>query len=406
MPQAPAIALEGPKGVGKTATASQRAATVIALNEAVDAESLLNEPSRLSADRAPILLDEWQRVPEVWDRVRSAVDAGAEPGRFLLAGSAVPLGAPIHSGAGRILHVRMRPLSLAERGAEPAVSLAALLAGQHEGVSGQTEWTLSDYAREIARSGFPGLRRYSDDLAADYLDGYLADTASRDFPQQGLRLRQPDTLTRWLRSYAAATATTAHYSAILDAATPGEGDKPARKTTLAYRDVLSSLWLLDDVPPYGAALGSGTALARAPKRFLADPALATRLLGLDAEMLTRGVGQTPFARYGSITGRLFEALVALNLQVYAACLRAEVTHLRTARGAHEVDFIVRRGPASVAIEVKLSPTVDDRDTAHLNWLASQLGPELVARIVVTTGPRAYRRREDGVFVVPAVLLGP
>jgi predicted AAA+ superfamily ATPase len=210
-----------------------------------------------------------------------------------------------------------------------------------------------------------------------------------------------------MRAYAAATGTTTGYESILDAASPGEGNKAARATTVAYRDVLESLWLFDDVPAWGAALGSTTRLSQTPKHFLADPGLAASLLGLDADMLTRGVKGGPFTeRYGSITGRLFEALVALDLHVYASALRAEVSYLRTARGEHEVDFIVRQGLSCVGIDVKLSPTINDHDVRHLVWLKERLGPEMVAGIVVTTGPRAYRRATDGVFVVPAALLGP
>lgn len=66
--------------------------------------------------------------------------------------------------------------------------------------------------------------------------------------EQGLRVRRPGTLHRWLRAYASATATTAHYSAIVDAATQGEGDKPSAATTIAYRDVLAKLWMLDPEP--------------------------------------------------------------------------------------------------------------------------------------------------------------
>jgi uncharacterized protein len=86
------------------------------------------DPSRLLDRPGPVLIDEWQYVPESWDLVRRAVDAGAAPGRFLLTGSALGIGLSTHSGAGRIVSVRMRPLSFAERGlATPTVSLKTLL---------------------------------------------------------------------------------------------------------------------------------------------------------------------------------------------------------------------------------------------------------------------------------------
>ncbi len=127
----PAIALEGPKGVGKTATALQRAKTVYRLDDPDRRAILEADPSRVLGGVPPVLIDEWQKVPDTWDLVRRAVDDGAEPGRYLLTGSAAPSGLATHSGAGRIVTVRMRPLALSERGLEsPTVSLRQLLSGR------------------------------------------------------------------------------------------------------------------------------------------------------------------------------------------------------------------------------------------------------------------------------------
>lgn len=125
LPYAAAIAVEGPKGVGKTETARRRASTVMRLDTQEGAGVLAADPT-FSAERpGTILIDEWQRHPESWDYVRRAVDERAEPGRFLLTGSATPVaGTDTHSGAGRILSLRMRPMALFERaGAEPPPGL-------------------------------------------------------------------------------------------------------------------------------------------------------------------------------------------------------------------------------------------------------------------------------------------
>ena len=105
-----AVALDGPKGVGKTATGLQRAATVHALDDPARREIARADPARLLEGARPVLIDEWQNVPESWDLVRRAVDAGAAVGSFLLAGSADPRSLSTHSGAGRIVSVRMRPM--------------------------------------------------------------------------------------------------------------------------------------------------------------------------------------------------------------------------------------------------------------------------------------------------------
>jgi predicted AAA+ superfamily ATPase len=403
-----AIALDGPKGVGKTATGLQRAATVHALDDPAQREIARADPARLLEGAPPILIDEWQHVPESWDLVRRAVDAGAAPGSFLLAGSAHPRSRATHSGAARIVSVRMRPMSLAERGVgAPTVSLADLLSGSRSPLRGHSDVSLERYTDEIVASGFPGLRGLGGRALRAQLDGYLARVVDRDFEEMGREVRNPAVLQRWMNAYAAASSTTTMWERVRDAATSGQGEKPSKTTTIPYRDVLERLYLLDPVPAWLPSRNHFSRLASPPKHQLADPALAARLLGVDAAALLAGQPSgIAIPRDGTLLGALFESLVTLSVRVHAQAVEATVRHLRTARGEHEVDLIVERGDGRVvAIEVKLARTVDDGDVNHLRWLAGRLGPDLLDAVVITTGPEAYRRA-DGIGVVPASLLGP
>lgn len=403
----PAVAIVGPKGVGKTATAMRRAATVHALDDPAQRSVARADPSRLLAAAPPILIDEWQHVPECWDLVRRAVDAGADPGRFLLTGSASLVGIETHSGAGRIVSVRMRPLTLSERGvARPSVSLGELLRGGRPPVGGHTDLRLGDYVEEILCSGFPGMRSLAGRPLRAQLDGYLDRIVDRDFPELGHPIRNPAALRRWMTAYAAASSTTASFETIRDAATGGEGEKPAKTTTQPYRDVLERLWVLDPVPAWMPTRNRIRRLSNPPKHQLADPALAARLLGLDAEALLSGRPVGPeIPRDGTLLGALFESLCTLSLRVYAQASEARVFHLRTSGGEHEVDLIIEREDGHVlAVEVKLSRDIGDDDARHLSWLTQRLGDSLIDAVIVTTGEQAYRR-PDGIAVVPAGLLG-
>lgn len=407
LPGLAAISIEGPKGVGKTATALTRSATVHQLDDVGQRQIIEADPARLERGPTPILIDEWQRWQPSWDIVRRSVDANPTPGRFLLTGSASPAGAETHTGAGRIVPIRMRPLSLAERGFATSVSLASLLSGTRPTISGATPVTLDDYVAEILASGFPGLRGLTDRQLRAQLDGYLARVIDREFPEQGLTLRRPDTLRAWMRAYAAATSTTASFETIRDAATPGVGNKPSVTTTLPWRDILTRLWLLDPVAAWLPSNNKLKELAAADKHQLVDPALAARLLNITAQKLVSGGDIEPsLPRDGTFLGALFESLVALNLRVYAQFAEANVRHLRTQRGGHEIDFIVV-GPDDgvVAVEVKLSATVTEKDVKHLHWLRGRIGDQLLDAALITTGTEAYRR-DDGIAVVPAALLGP
>ena len=408
LPALPALALEGAKGVGKTFTARRRARTVHALDAPGALELFEADPRRLIDGDPPVLLDEWQRVPTSWDLVRRAVDDDPSPGRFLLTGSAAPAGGGTHSGAGRIVRLRMRPLTLVERGVgEPTVSVRELLRGGRRPLKGSTPVGLERYADEICSSGFPGLRGLSDRALRAQLDGYLERVIDRDFEEVGQPVRTAGALRRWMTAYGAATATTAAYDAIRDAATPGERDKPAKATAQAYREALERLWILDPLPAWLPTSRHLRRLGSAPRHHLADPALAARLLGVEAGALLEVGPKGPLTpRDGTLLGQLFESLVSLDVRVYAQTAEARVGHLRTHGGEHEVDLIVERGDHRVlAIEVKLAHTVRDDDLRHLRWLQDQLGDRVLDAIVVTTGSDAYRR-PDGIGILPAALLGP
>jgi predicted AAA+ superfamily ATPase len=402
-----AISLDGAKGVGKTSTALHHGASIVALDDPAVREVLEAQPRRLTLGDEPIVIDEWQRLPASWDVVRRAVDADPRPGRFILTGSASPTNRPTHSGAGRIVPVRMRPLSLAERGLEQAtVSLATLLTGRRPELDGTTDVDLEGYTDEILMGGFPGMRHRSARLQRAALDGYLRVIIDRDLPEVGLEVRNPAGLDRWLRAYAAATSTAASYETIRDAATGGQGEKPAKTTTIPYRDALERLWLLDPLPAWAPTKNHLSRLAIAPKHHLADPALAARLVGLDAGALLSGEGPDVIRRGGSFLGALFESLMTLSIRVAAQASEATVHHLRSHGGHREIDLVVvRPDQRVVAIEVKLSREVADADVRHLDWLRGALGDDLLDAVVVTTGGHAYRRA-DGIGVVPAALLGP
>lgn len=401
-----AVSVEGPKAVGKTETALRRANTIHQLDDPGQLEIVRAEPSRLISGDPPILIDEWQRLPSSWDAVRRAVDTDPSPARFILTGSATPADATTHSGAGRIVTIRMRPLSIAERALEtPTVRLAELLSGRRAELDGSSRVSLADYTAEITGSGFPAIRPATGRLLRSQLDGYIDRIVERDFIEAGHRIRNQGALRRWLAAYAAASSTTATYETIRDAASAGEGNKPAKTTTGPYRATLEQLWMIDEVPAWSPSRNRLRRLGAAPVHQLADPALAARLLGVDAEALLDNKPAGPLIqRNGTLLGALFESLVTMSVRTYAQANEARVSHLRTRGGEHEIDLIIERSDGRVvALEIKLAATTRDQDTRHLHWLADTIGDDLLDAAVITTGTAAYRRA-DGIAVIPAALL--
>lgn len=403
----PAIALEGAKGVGKTATAMTLARTVYPLDQPGQLEVVRADPERITRGERPILIDEWQRYRESWDIVRRAVDADRSGGQFLLTGSAQPSEQPAHSGAGRIVTVRMRPMTLAERGVGVAtVSLATLLKGGRPRIEGETKLALDDYVEEILNSGFPGFRNLQGRALRASLDGYVDRIVEKEFPLLGHVVRNQPALRRWMTAYAAATATTATGETIREAAISGEGTKPARTTTAPYSDTLEALWVVDPLPAWFPSTGQFSRITGPPKHHLVDPALAARLLNADHEALVSGRPIGPnIGRTGTLLGSLFESLACLSVRVFAQSAEGRISHYRTKGGEREVDFIVESPDRRVlAIEAKLSAGVARDDTKHLRWLRDHLRDRFADAVVLTTGPAAYRDA-DGIAIVPLALLG-
>lgn len=403
-----AIAIEGAKGVGKTATASERVNTVVEFDDPAQTAVVAADLDYVTRLPRPVLLDEWTLFPPVWDKVRRLVDEDGAGGQFLLAGSAdVPSSARIHSGAGRIISLRMRPQSFAERGlADCTVSFSELLSGTKPAIRGASNVGISSYVDEIVKSGFPGIRDLPERARNAQLDSYITRVVDKGLSENGINVRRPEAVRAWLMAYGAATATDTTYTKILDAATAGDENKPTRATVANYRDHLLRLFVLDPLPAWIPVFNPLKRLTQSPKHHLVDPALAARLVGVGTEGLLRGEGQRINEATGTWLGALFESLVVQSVRVYAEARSGRVGHLRTKDTAREIDVVVESESRKVvAIEVKLSETVSDRDVRHLNWLHEEIGDRLADKVVITTGKFAYRR-PDGVAVVPLALLGP
>ena len=403
----PAILLDGPKGVGKTATAKRRAKTIISLDVPSQLQVAMSDPDAILDNASPILVDEWQRYAPIWDAVKRNVDNEEKDGVFILTGSAYSPDATVHSGALRIHELRMRPMTLPERGVvTPTVSLGSLLNGEKEIKGSVANFALREYVKEIVASGFPGIRKMPTKLQSAALGSYLTSVVNKDFVEVGHKVRKPAALLAWLRAYAAATATNMSYEKIRGMAIPGEEKPPTKPTALAHIEVLKMLRILDEVPAWLPGFNFLARLSQAPKRHLVDPALAVRALGLNAKKLLSGEeGALKIEGSSELLGRLFESLVTLSVRVFAQTLGATISHLRTFDGGREIDLILETEDGKIiGIEVKLSPTVKDDDVKHLLWLKQNAKTEVIDLIVITTGDRAFRRA-DGVAVIPLALLG-
>lgn len=404
----PAILIEGAKAVGKTVTASRLAKTIMSLDNPQIKMLLQNNPASLLSVPKPVLIDEWQLEPELWSFVRHQVDDGLANQSILFTGSSIRVDARIHSGAGRIVRMKMRPYSIQERQmVDQYVSVNKLLNDPTYRAAGINDKKLDDYLDEIFKSGFPGIRKRSKKARELLIRDYVNNIIQHDFEENGFAIKEPATLRTWMKSFAAAIATTTSYKKIIDTAMANNERTPSRPTADFFREALKILYIIDDVPAF---IGMGKlfpALIKAPKHFMLDPAIAMSLLDVTKDQLTDFDVNKHVGKINSdMIGQLMESLVYQSLIVYADALDAHLTHFRDSKGRHEIDFILQKGRKLVLFEVKANPNVKNSYVKHLNWFEEQAKDEYqISKVLLNTGQVAYQRQDDHVQVVPISMLG-
>lgn len=400
-----AVCIEGPKWCGKTWTSAHHSKSAIYIGD--PAGNFQNRqlaelsPELVLEGDTPRLIDEWQEVPPLWDAVRYKVDQTSVRGQFILTGSATPNHKGIlHSGAGRIGRLRMRPMTLYENGVSSGqVSLEALCQGKLSPVM-TGEVSLETLVDAIVRGGWPGSLGLSLAQAAllplEYLHAIINDDVYRI---DGIK-RDTAKMRLLLRSLARNESTTAtNRTLVRDIKAVDDADIDAN-TVASYLDIFRRLFLIDDQPPFAANIRSSVRLKQAEKRHLCDPSLACALLGA-----------TPASLIGDLEtlGFLFEALCERDLRIYAESFGGQMYHYQDYKG-QEVDAVIERPDGQwCAIEIKLGAGQIDAAAANLLKLRAQIAdepqgkPPVVCAVVCGMANAAYKR-PDGVFVVPLTAL--
>jgi predicted AAA+ superfamily ATPase len=393
-----AVVMEGPKACGKTETGRRASRSEVRIDTQAAQQAMAISPELLLEGPTPRLLDEWQTAHEIWNYVRHAVDDRQARGQFILTGSAVPRDDPKrHPGAGRFIHLRMRPMSLSELGfSSGRVSVAAILAGR--GVAAPDPGlTVGEIAERLVIGGWPAHLDLSPRQAQRLLVGYIEDVSRDDIERLDGTRRDPAGVRRVITSLARNTATPATLTAITaDAAGPDGFIKI--ETVRAYLGALARLMLTDDLPPWTPDLRSRTRLRAASIRHLADPALAAAALGATPSRLLHDL---------NLMGLLFESMVVRDLRVYADALDGTVHHYRDHTGL-EADAIIELPDGDwAAFEIKLgsNPAIVDRAAEALRRIAAKVARPPLA-LVVITGTGFALTRKDGVLQVPVGTLSP
>ena len=357
-----AVCIEGPKWCGKTWTSSYHSQSAIYLGDPAgnfqNRQLAQLSPALVLEGEYPRLIDEWQEVPPLWDAVRYKVDQDSRKGQFILTGSATPNHKGIlHSGAGRIGRIRMRPMSLWESGdSSGRVSLERLCRGElTPAMTGEVD--LKALIALIIRGGWPGSLGLPSEQAAllpgAYLDAVIDDDVYR---MDGVK-RDTQKMRQLLRSLARNESTTATNKTLMRDIKAVDDEDIDGNTVAAYLDIFQRLFLTDNQPPFSTGIRSSVRVKQAEKRHFADPSLACALLKA-----------TPAGLLGDLEtlGFLFEALCERDLRIYAESFGAQLYHYQDYKN-QEIDAVVELPDGQwCAFEIKLG--ANQIDAAALNLL--------------------------------------
>jgi predicted AAA+ superfamily ATPase len=399
-----AVLIEGPKACGKTETALQIAASTVRFDTDPNAKATLElNPEALFNQDLPILFDEWQRAPSIWDHVRRHVDDLRGQGLYVLTGSATPTDArELHSGAGRIGTIKMRPMSLFESGhSSGEVSLAALMSGDPQSAR-QAHLSVTELMERVAIGGWPALLGLDERRASRWLADYLTQIVEVDIPSLGTTRRAPQRLRRTIESLARSVGHPIKVSSVAADLAGSEKNAPDPETVRAYLDALDRLKLTDNSLSWQPHMRSRTRLRVAPVRYFVDPSIGTTALGIGSRELLADLNGAGFH---------FEALVIRDLRIYAQRLGGEVHSWREANGRKEVDAVIESPSGWSAFEVKLTGDQAVIDEASAGLLAFADGVDqnrhgAPGALAVITATGSGGLRPDGVHVVPISALGP
>ncbi len=390
----PALSIVGPRATGKTTIARRLARSVVALDDPVQARAFEADPdATLAALPEPVLLDEWQAVPEVLGAVKRAVDRGAGAGRFLLTGSVrAKFTGATWPGTGRVVDVYMYGLTQREIAGrltgEPFLSKLEQADIDAFAIPPDPP-DLLGYIELALRGGFPNaVLDPSPDTRGVWLGGYLDQLLTRD-PETLHEDRDPHRLGLYFEALALNTAGLAQHKTLYDAAGIDH------KTATAYERLLANLLVLDILPAWSTNRLSR--MTRTGKRYLVDTSLMAAALNLNERAVLRD---------GDLLGRMIDTWVLAQIRPEAALTsqRSRLHHLRTGDARHEIDLIAELpGAGVVAVEIKSSAAPTRGDAKHLEWLREQLGERFLAGAVLHTGPRPFPLAER-IFALPICTL--
>lgn len=350
------VLVKGPKFCGKSRTCDLFASSKTELKTSNAIALIQADPALALIGDSPHLIDEWQKVPEIWNLIRDKLDKSYQFGAYILTGSTTSIDPKKieHSGAGRISEITMRPMSLFESGdSDGKVSLRSLFekGWQKENtvLPYEDDFSLNDLAFLLCRGGWPiavkADKKYAPLVTKNYFSGlFRAENESDEFAFF-LQGKDIDLLKSVLRCYARNISTQAKVTSMVsDLLERGDRAKLDSDTFLKYKKTLEDLFVIYELPAWSFSLRSSVAVRVAPTHHFYDPSIALASLDISPSDLLNDPRSLGF---------FFEDMAIRDLSVYSGALGGKLKHYRDSVG-REVDAILElENGEYAAIEIKL-----------------------------------------------------
>ncbi len=398
-----ALLLTGPKYCGKTTTAKRYSKSEISLITSNVIELISTDPSIALNGEKPRLIDEWQKASNLWNFIRQKIDDDQEFGEYILTGSSTPFDTSniLHSGAGRITTLKMRPLSLYESNeSKGLVSLNELFNNKEFNIYDENkEGSLSQITFYICRGGWPRSITDDQEVALDITRNYYESLFNFDnSDNEELKNKNPNTLKLLLKSYARNISSQAKYQNIYNDIISNSFSLD-KKTFDSYLNIAEKLFLIEDLDAWTPSLRSKATIRTTSTRHFVDTSIAALSLNISPNDLLNDA---------KTLGLMFEDLAIRDLRVYATYLDGKVFHYRDSNDL-ECDAIIHLNDGKwAAIEIKLgseegiNEAISNLNKLELNIDESMKKPSF--KMVLTACGPCYKKND--IYIVPINLLKP
>lgn len=384
----PVVCLLGARQVGKTTLARLADAERTYLN--FDDANLLNAARRdpagfIQALPDKVVLDEIQRVPELFPAIKAAVDRNRIPGRFLLTGSTnlLLLPATQESLAGRMEVINLNPLSEQEKQHSSVSLLQRLLTNDIKPLITAEQQLIEGIAEAVCMGGYPEPNTRTPTRARQWHKQYLDAIIQRDV-QDIANIRDGHELQRLMELLAHRTANLLNINNLANEVAL------SRETTEKYIGILERLFLIRRLPAWHK--NEAKRLIKTPKIHIIDSGLACSLCNLKVEQ---------WNDFSTDFGGVLESFVVQQLICQAGWVDSELRfyHYRD-KDQVEVDLVIEQDKKIWGVEVKKSASIQPKDGAGLARLASQAGKAFQGGILLYTGNNYLPLGQENCVAVP------